>query len=298
MAVLRITVVAIVVSELITFVLIRILLDQILVEGQIIAFVCAAPISAWISDRQLRMRRIISRQRDHLAELNVELGMRNAELDAFSRGVAHDLKNPLTTVIGLTQVLSDDPSVRAADRENILPSVLQSGEQAVEIINGLLLLHGLRNEDPDLGPVASDEVVHDVLRTLAKPISDTRATVIQSGAFPPVEGYGPWLQQIWENLINNALKYGGSPPTVHLSSRRLADGNIRFEVRDHGAGIAVQDRERIFDEFERSGTTEADGHGLGLAIVRRIVSRLGGDVGLENPPGGGALFWFVLPAAS
>ncbi len=72
---------------------------------------------------------------------------------------------------------------------------------------------------------------------------------------------------------------------------------VRFEVRDNGPGVAPRDRDRIFSEFERGETTEVEGHGLGLAIVNRVVGRLGGEIGMDEAADGGSIFWFTVPAA-
>ncbi len=295
----RITAISIILSELITFVLLEVLVDgEILVEGLIIALVCSGPISAWIAHRQLRMRYLISEQHDRLAELNLELNARNDDLDAFARAVAHDLKGPLTTIIGTADLLGYDPRI-ATDGETseFLRSILQSGNRAVETIDGLLLLHGIKHEMPELAPVDTAATVDSALDTVGRTIAENRAIVTRSGAFPPVRAYGPWLTQVWINLIGNAIKYGGSPPKVDLAAQTTADGMVRFAVTDNGNGVDPADRERIFREFERGAANDAEGHGLGLAIVDRVVSRLNGETGIENADDGGSIFWFTIPAA-
>jgi signal transduction histidine kinase len=120
---------------------------------------------------------------------------------------------------------------------------------------------------------------------------------------------------VWANYLVNALKYGGRPPRVELGFGELAtpipgakrDGKrrigepaqIRFWVRDNGPGIAPEDQARLFTPFTRLDQVRAKGHGLGLSIVRRIVERLGGQVGVESHgvPSQGSEFFFTLPAA-
>lgn len=294
----RISLVSVIVSELITFVLLIILLGEILVEGLLIALICSAPISAWIADRQIRLRHIISLQHDRLSELNRALEERNAELDAFARAVAHDLKNPLAVVVGMADVVLAEPGIAADDRASeYIRSIHRSGERATEIIDGLLLLHGIRHERPELEAIDTEAAIDTAVATLGAAITDRRCVVNRSGEFPPVRAYRPWLVQVWVNLIANAIKYGGSPPTVELAARHAHGDVVRFEVKDNGGGVAEEDRDRIFREFERAGASDVEGHGLGLAIVSRIIDRLGGETGVAHAIDGGSVFWFTVPAA-
>jgi signal transduction histidine kinase len=288
----------VVASELITLVLMEALIGEFLVQGMWIALICSGPISAWIAIREMRMRQLIAFQRDRLSVLNSELQARNSDLDAFARAVAHDLKNPLTAVVGLADVLVSTAD-RGLDEEtsDLLQLIAQSGDRAVEIIDGLLLLHGIQHDSQDLGTVDTDVVVAAALETLAGRIADTDAVVTQAGAFPSVWGHGPWLLQVWANLIGNAIKYGGVPPAVDLSARAASDGMIRFEIQDNGDGIPADDKLRIFGEFQRGDRADVEGHGLGLAIVDRIVRRLGGERGVDVADNGGSVFWFTVPAA-
>jgi signal transduction histidine kinase len=108
-------------------------------------------------------------------------------------------------------------------------------------------------------------------------------------------GHGPWVEQVWINYISNALKYGGSPPYVELGAAAQSDGMVRFYVHDNGQGISPEEQAQLFQEFIRLGQTRAGGHGLGLSIVRRIVEKLGGEVGVESEIGQGSIFSFTLP---
>lgn len=293
----RVAVISIIVSELITIALTTALLDDALAEGMIIALVCAGPISAWIAHRQLQLRDVITRQRDEMETLNRELNARNTDLDAFARAVAHDLKNPPTAIVGIADILAGNPDLaRIAQAREPVQSILDSGDQAVEIINGILLLHGIHHETPKLIPVDTGATIASALQTLAKEMAGNDAVVTEHGAIPSVRAYRPWLVQVWVNLISNASKYGGSPPRVDIAACAMPGGMVRLEVADNGPGIPAADHDRVFHEFERGSTPDIEGHGLGLAIVKRIINRLGGETGVEDGKNGGAVFWFTLPA--
>jgi signal transduction histidine kinase len=108
-------------------------------------------------------------------------------------------------------------------------------------------------------------------------------------------GYAPWVEAAWVNYLSNAVRYGGTPPHIELGCTRQADGMIRFWVRDGGPGISPEQQVRLFQPFEQVNKIRAKGHGLGLSIVRRIIEKLGGKVGVESAVGQGSTFWFTLP---
>jgi two-component system, sensor histidine kinase and response regulator len=108
---------------------------------------------------------------------------------------------------------------------------------------------------------------------------------------------------VWVNYLSNAVKYGGLPPRVEVGwSAEDAAGeteaaSYRFWVRDNGSGLAPEEQARLYSPYVQLCPTGVEGHGLGLSIVRRIVEKLGGDVGVESVVGVGSTFWFTLPAA-
>jgi signal transduction histidine kinase len=134
-------------------------------------------------------------------------------------------------------------------------------------------------------------------------VERSQAEIVLPDTWPVALGYGPWVEQVWVNLLSNAIKYGGQPPRVELGTDvnedvRLPKGRTRFWVRDNGPGLAEEEISRLFVPFTRLDQARAEGHGLGLSIVRRIVEKLGGGVGVESEPGEGSLFYFALPLAN
>lgn len=107
-------------------------------------------------------------------------------------------------------------------------------------------------------------------------------------------GYAPWIEEVWTNYISNAIKYGGQPPQIEVGSEAL-DGMVKFWVKDNGDGIPLDQIDTLFKPFVRLDNVRATGHGLGLSIVRRIIERLNGTVGVESEQGVGSVFSFILP---
>jgi len=221
------------------------------------------------------------------------------DLEAYSRVVAHDLKNPIMVIGGYVQLLEMNLEGRltAEDRELIEKSV-KGCERMTRIVNELLLLAQVRTQNAvAVAPLDMGAIVAEVRDRLSVMIADSRAELVEPGEWPRVLGYAAWIEEVWTNYVSNALKYGGSPPRVELGAEPGDDGTWRFWVRDDGPGIAAADQERLFHEFTRLQHSRRDSHGLGLSIVKRIVERLGGRVGVESTAGQGSKFWFTLPAA-
>ncbi len=243
----------------------------------------------------LRLRAL---QRDLQREI-IERDELIAELDAFAHTVAHDLKTPLTSIIGYAQVLEQTyHSMPEAQLRTHLQTIAKRGRDMSNIIDELLLLAGVRKmEEIKIEALDMTSIVAKVQRRLSDMIEKYQAKFILPDAWPTAIGYGPWIEEVWANYISNAIKYGGQPPLVELGATKDADGMVRFWVRDNGAGLSPDEQERLFTPFTRLSQVSAKGHGLGLSIVRRIVEKLGKQVGGEGDVGEGSTFFFTLPAA-
>jgi signal transduction histidine kinase len=126
-------------------------------------------------------------------------------------------------------------------------------------------------------------------------ITKHNAEIIVVSDLPSAFGYGPWLEQVWTNLLSNAVKYGGQPAYVEVGATELNDGTVRYWVKDNGLGLSKEQSARLFKPFSRVHTKSISGHGLGLSIARRIVDRLGGEIGVESELGQGSTFFFTMP---
>jgi PAS domain S-box-containing protein len=233
-----------------------------------------------------------------LYQRTLELQERNDELDAFSHTVAHDLKTPLSLVLGYAQLLHEQSGPLSEDEfERYTRPIAANARKMQEIIEELLLLASVRREDVRVEPLEMVQVVSEALGRLDHLIERHQAEILMPESWPVALGYGPWVGEVWVNYISNAIKYGGQPPRVELGATMSEEGTVRFSVRDNGPGLTEEKQSQLFVPFTRLGQVRAKGHGLGLSIVRRIVEKLGGQVGVESSavPGEGAEFFFTLP---
>jgi signal transduction histidine kinase len=219
-----------------------------------------------------------------------------AELDAFAHTVAHDLKSPLTSLIASLELLSNPHrELLAEQRAERLHSAARSARKMHNIIEELLLLAGIRRDEVLLTPLDMGRIVMEVFQRVDFLIEEAQAKIVIPNEWPQALGYGPWVEEIWINYVGNALKYGGAPPLIEVGGTLQEDGMVRFWVRDNGAGLKQEDLSRLFIPFTQLNQVQAKGQGLGLSIVRRIVERLGGQVGVESKIGAGSTFSFTLP---
>ena len=229
-----------------------------------------------------------------------ELQERNQDLDAFAHTVAHDVRNPVSQVVGFSQLLREsDETLSAEERDEALYMLVRLGNQINNIIEELLLLSEVRKVDVRPVPLAMGGIVAQARRRLSPLIEESRAEIILPSAWPGALGYAPWVEEVWVNYLSNGCKYGGTPPRLELGGETLPGGTARFWMRDGGTGISPEDQARLFAPFTRLGQVHVGGQGLGLSIVHRIIDKLGGQVGVESDglPGHGSLFYFILPAA-
>ncbi|KHD08908.1 histidine kinase [Candidatus Thiomargarita nelsonii] len=232
-----------------------------------------------------------------LENKNIELQQQNDELEAFGHTVAHDLKNPLTSINGyLDYILEDFSPELDSEVLEVLQNVKKSGSKMVNIIDALLLLASSRHLDVAMAPLNMGKIVSHVQQRLSYMMRQYEANIIMPSDWLIARGYAPWIEEVWTNYISNGLKYGGSPPLLKLGVSPDANGYIRFWVHDNGQGLTPEQQSRLFVPFSRIGQSRVEGHGLGLSIVQRIVEKSGGQVGVESQVGQGSTFYFTLPA--
>jgi PAS domain S-box-containing protein len=220
-----------------------------------------------------------------------------ADLDAFSHTVAHDLKNMLGAIVSATDIVKtgiDDLTKEELLEINDL--INSAATKTQHITKELLTLASVRQEEIKLVPVDMKRIVRESVKRLNSVIQESRAKITIQEEWPEALGYGAWLEEVWINYLSNAIKYGGIPPVIQLGSDILNGDKVKFWIKDNGNGLSAEDISVLFNQFTRLDSLRAEGNGLGLSIVKRIVEKLGGEVGVDskNIPGEGSTFYFVL----
>ncbi|OJF97264.1 sensor histidine kinase [Pararhizobium antarcticum] len=243
----------------------------------------------------------------------------NRELQSYAYIVGHDLRAPLVNIMGFTAELerasgefsryleaaplSDDPSAKAAreavheDVPEALRFIRSSMKRMDDLINEILKLARAGNRHLQAEPLDLAGLVDEVAGTLKHRLDSSAAVVVISPELPRVISDRLALQQIFANLLDNAIKYAdpSRSPLIEVFGETVGE-DVTVTVRDNGRGIASQDNERIFELFRRSGRQDRPGEGIGLAHVRALVRRLGGDVLVSSVLGEGTSFRVTIAA--
>jgi signal transduction histidine kinase len=233
-----------------------------------------------------------------IRDVTAEYEQRDA-LSSFAQVVAHDLRSPLTSVeLWARELLEqfEEGPVDPATAVMMLRHIDSGAGRMQNFISDLLSYALSRDQAPSPVRLELTDVVESVVETIAT--IEGQSPEVQYDDLPRVWCDPVLVPQLFDNLIGNARKYvaEGVVPKVRIEAMSLPDDWIRVRVTDNGVGIAPEDRERVFETFERARASEFEGTGLGLAICRHIVERHGGTIGAVTPPEGcGACIELTLP---
>jgi signal transduction histidine kinase len=244
----------------------------------------------------------------------------NTELQAYAYIVSHDLRAPLVNIMGFTEELDRASNVFKAylaqtgadastlegsaaieavetDIPEALGFIRSSMRRMDNLINQILVMARAGNRELQRERIKLSELVEDTLATLRHRLDEAQIVVDIEGALPEVQSDRLALQQITGNLLDNAIKYmdASRPGTINVTGRRHGMF-ATVEISDNGRGIAAGDQERIFELFRRSGRQDMPGDGVGLAHVRALARRLGGDVTVRSELGKGTTFEVKIAA--
>jgi len=216
-------------------------------------------------------------------------------LESFTRSVSHDLRGPLGGMAGLARLARDelsDGNVDAADR--LLAALSTQADSSVRLVAALLALARAGDAEPRATRFALAPLVSEAVASLGE-AARPAAVSIDIGPLPDVVADRELLRQVFVNLIGNACKFAAKAMRPHVEIGRVAtSAGDAFYVRDNGIGFEPEDAAQLFKPFQRLHGKDFEGVGVGLSIVRRIVSHHGGQVWAEGTPGAGATFWFTL----
>jgi PAS domain S-box-containing protein len=240
-------------------------------------------------------------QRDRDAEHAKDLAASNEELEAFSYSVSHDLRAPLRHIHGYVDMLERATAGELSQKAAYyLRTIAEATAEMGLLIEDLLAFSRVGRAEITGTDVSLTALVQDAIRGLEMATKD-RAIVWRVEQLPAVLGDGPLLKQVFSNLIDNAIKYSRhrDPATIEIGCAGEEDGRVVLFVRDDGVGFDMEYVHKLFGVFQRLHRPEEfEGTGIGLAIIRRIVSRHGGRVWAEGALDKGATFYLTLELAS
>ena len=229
-----------------------------------------------------------------------ELQERNEELEAFGYSISHDLRAPLRAMEGFSQALLEDYGDRLdTTGRGYAERVVTATRRMDQLILDLLAYSRVTRSDVRLGRLDLGRLVQTAVEQLDAEVRSRQARVVIEPPLPSVVGHEATLAQVIANLLGNGIKFvpPDRTPEIRIRAERR-DGTVRLRIEDNGIGIAPEHHDRVFRIFERlHGTDDFPGTGIGLAIVRKGVERMGGRVGLDSTVGGGSSFWVDLPGA-
>lgn len=230
-----------------------------------------------------------------LIRLNEDLLRSNSDLQQFAYVASHDLQEPLRMVSSFTQLLQMKYAGKLdEDANEYINYAVNGSKRMYELINGLLTYSRIQTRGKEFNPVNLNSVVEKVKANM-KLLTDEADAIINCSELPVVRCDENQMIQLFQNLIENGLKFRNGKPVITISSTLRNEMHI-ISVKDNGIGIESQYFEKIFRIFQRLHHSEYKGTGIGLAICQRIVERHGGRIWLNSKPGEGSTFSFSIPA--
>jgi PAS domain S-box-containing protein len=259
-------------------------------------------LSRWVSERDQKgdLTRILESNNDITERVRVQEEVRraNQDLEQFAFSATHDLQEPLRSVKIYSELLAKRHGDTVDEEARKFITFVHSGATRMEmLVRDLLAYTQVAKFDAPSETANANEALNGALANLGGAISESGAK-ISADPLPSLPVHGMHLQQVFQNLIGNAIKYRSPDrqPVLHVGVDRQ-DGYWLFAVSDNGIGIAAEYRENIFGLFKRLHTSdEYSGTGIGLAICQRIIDRYHGRIWVESEPGRGSTFRFKLPA--
>lgn len=247
-------------------------------------------ISSWI----VTLNRRLSHINQHLEE---DVKLRTQELESFVYTVSHDLKSPVVSMQGMASLFVETYGAQLEEKgRHYIERIIANTNYMEELILGLLTLSRVGRRPAGLKEAEIRIILQEIIESNKEQFAEKKVEVIVEPSLPPFIFDHLQLTQVFQNLISNAVKYMGSQvhPRIEIGGSAFKE-KVEFYVRDNGIGIDPAYHEKIFGIFQRLKDVEADGTGVGLSIVKKIVDLAGGKIWIESKKGEGATFFFQLP---
>lgn len=251
-------------------------------------------ISFFILNKHLNAR---DKVEHNLREASAEISELNKELEGYTYSVSHDLRAPLRSIAGYSQVLKEDYADKLDQEGNrVIDVVIRNAKQMGQLIDDLLHFSRVGRKEVSQVYCNMDEMVQNAIDELIAH-DPSKRSVITVRALDPAHADASMLKQVWVNLIANAIKYSSKKPDPRIEiGSSQHDGEVCYFVKDNGVGFNMAYKDKLFGVFQRlHKSNEFEGTGVGLALVKRIVGRHGGRIWAEAQLNEGATFYFTLP---
>lgn len=249
-----------------------------------------------LREAEIRLRQYADDLERTVAQRTAKLQEMVAELEAYSYSVSHDLRAPLRAMTGYARVLQEDCRQNLGPDGNCyLDRIINASSRMDRLIQDILSYSSISRSEIILQRVDLQQLVNDIVQQYPA-LNPADAGISIEGPLPNVLAQEASLGQSISNLLSNAVKFtrNGCPASVRIWAEPVGN-NVRLWIEDKGIGISPEYQERIFSVFERIPCdSKYEGTGIGLAIVRRAVERMGGKVGVESELGKGSRFWLLL----
>lgn len=273
---------------------------DVLFSAEVISDPGSSSTSIVITERDITQQKI---DHEQIRKLNVslqknvsQLEAANKELESFSYSVSHDLRAPLRALHGNARILEEDyAGMLDEEAKKVINKIHSNVDRMDALINDLLSFSKVGKREVRKSIVNMDEQVRSIFDDISNG-APLKATV-KIGDLPEAYGDPSMINQVWTNLISNAVKYSAKKesPVIEVGSRH-ANGEIEYFIKDNGAGFDMAYAGKLFGTFQRlHDVTEFEGTGIGLAIAKRIIVKHGGTIRAEAEPEKGARFCFCLP---
>jgi signal transduction histidine kinase len=244
------------------------------------------------------MLKNIEEREKKIIERTAELEASNQEMESFSYSVSHDLRAPIRAINGFANILEESQQEKIDDEgKELLKIITSEGKRMGQLIDDLLAFSRLGRKEIEKSDIDMETMVNSVVEEILNLNKGTYKAKIMIKDLSVARGDPALLRQVWVNLISNALKFSNhnSLPLIEIGSF-YKEGSVVYYIKDNGVGFDMKYYDKLFGVFQRLHSNEEfEGTGIGLAIIKRTITRHGGNVWAEGEINKGSTFYFSLP---